>query len=132
MVWFYDMLADGKSLDDRRNLLVSEEVFDDFSFGNGAAALTAEEKKNLHTKFNLPEIIERYQIRQSENRSRTQQSFLVPFEEIKLNDWDLSINRYKEIVYEEVKYDGPKNILNRIEELEKEREQLMISLKSNL
>ncbi len=128
-VWFYDMLADGKSLDDKRNLLVSEEVFDAFSFGNGAAALTAEEKKNLHTKFNLPEIIERYQNRQSENRSRTQQSFLVPFEEIKQNDWDLSINRYKEIVYEEVKYDAPKDILNRIEDLEKERESLLNDLK---
>ena len=48
------------------------------------------------------------------NRSRTEQSFTVPFKELKENDWDLSINRYKEIVYEEVVYDSPSVILERI------------------
>lgn len=51
---------------------------------------------------------------------RTTQSFLVPFKEIKENDWDLSINRYKEIVYEEVEYDDPKIIIGRIKDLRQE------------
>jgi len=52
---------------------------------------------------------------------RTSQSFLVPFKEIKENDWDLSINRYKEIVYEEVEYDTPTEILERIGKLNSDR-----------
>lgn len=131
-VWFYDMLADGKSLDDKRNILVSEEVFDAFSFGEGSAALSKEEKAKLHSKFNLPEIIERFANRNKETRKRTEQSFLVPFDEIKKNDWDLSINRYKEIVYEEVKYDEPKLIIGRIEHLEKERNETLVNLKKIL
>jgi type I restriction enzyme M protein len=63
---------------------------------------------------------------------RTSQSFLVPFKEIKENDWDLSINSYKEIVYKEVIYDAPKIIIERIAETEKERSKLMSNLKSNL
>ncbi|MEA3352480.1 MAG: SAM-dependent DNA methyltransferase, partial [Campylobacterota bacterium] len=46
------------------------------------------------------------------DRARTEQSFFVPIEEIEENDYDLSINRYKEIVYETVEYDKPKDILN--------------------
>ena len=116
-VWFYDMLADGKSLDDKRNLLVDQELFDAFSFGEGAEALTEAKQKALHDNFNLPDIIKRYANRNMEaerNRSRTEQSFTVPFKELKENDWDLSINRYKEIVYEEVVYDSPSVILERI------------------
>lgn len=131
-VWFYDMTADGKSLDDKRNLLVDEEVFDAFSFGEGADELTEEQKKTLHDKFNLPEIIERFANRKHEDRERTKQSFLVPFKEIEEKDWDLSINRYKEIVYEEVKYDDPKVILERIKKLDNDREELFKTLNLNL
>lgn len=63
---------------------------------------------------------------------RTSQSFLVPLAEIKENDWDLSINRYKEIVYEEVQYDAPSIIIARIEGLAQEREQLLERLKTNV
>lgn len=131
-VWFYDMLADGKSLDDKRNILVSDEVFDAFSFGDGSAALTDEQKKSLHDKFNLPEIIERFANRNKETRTRTEQSFLVPFDEIKENDWDLSINRYKEIIYEEVKYDEPGEIIERIEKLNQGRSNTLETLKKIL
>ncbi len=129
-VWFYDMQADGKSLDDKRNLLVEAEVFDAFSFGDGISELTEEQIKTLHDKFNLPDIITRYPNRYTEKRSRTDQSFLVPFKEIKANDWDLSINRYKEIVYEEVKYDEPKVILERIKRLNSERNKLITKLEN--
>jgi len=63
---------------------------------------------------------------------RTSQSFLVPFKEIKDNDWDLSINSYKEIVYEEVVYDAPKIILERINNLSDERQKILSKLSNNL
>lgn len=128
-VWFYDMLADGKSLDDKRNLLVNEELFSSFLLDG---TLKPEEKTKNHGNFNIPEIIERYADRVNETRSRTEQSFLVPFSEIKENEWDLSINRYKEIVYEEVEYDKPEVILERIEKLDEERELLINELKIQL
>ncbi len=94
-VWFYDMKADGYSLDDKR----------------------AETKDN-----DIPDIISRYQkLDDEKERARTEQSFLVPFSEIKANDWDLSINRYKEIIYEEVVYDPPADIIADIKALDTER-----------
>lgn len=131
-VWFYDMKADGKSLDDKRNLLVDEEVFDAFSFGSGANALTEKQQRELHDKFNLPEILKRYPNRNKEERARTEQSFLVPYSEIENNDWDLSINRYKEIVYEEIKYDKPSIIIERIKKLSNERIELLGTLSDKL
>jgi type I restriction enzyme M protein len=131
-VWFYKMDADGKSLDDKRDLLVSEEVFDAFSFGNGVENLNKEQIVALHDKFNLPDIIARYPKRNKEKRSRTEQSFLVPFDEIKANEWSLNITTYKEIVYEEVNYDKPKVIVSRIFQLQKERSELMSELNTML
>ena len=105
-VWFYDMQSDGYSLDDKRNPT---------------------------TENNIPDIVERFKRREQEtNRSRTEQSFLVPFDEIKDNDWDLSINRYKEIVYEEVDYPPPAQIIAEIEELDKERAEALRVLKGLL
>ena len=67
------------------------------------------------------------------DRERTEQSFLVPKSEIADNDYDLSINRYKEVVYEAVEYDPPMVILERLAELEVEiargREELQELLK---
>jgi len=94
-VWFYDMQADGYSLDDKR---------------------TPQSEKS-----DLADILARWQKRDSEGvRARTDQSFLVPKIEIAENDYDLSINRYKEVEYEAVKYDPPKVILERLAELEEE------------
>lgn len=94
-VWFYDMQADGFSLDDKR---------------------TAQPDKS-----DLPDILQRWQNREAEaGRERTEQSFLVPKAEIAENDYDLSINRYKEVVYEEVVYDPPDVILSRLAKLEEE------------
>lgn len=93
-VWFYDMKADGYSLDDKRNKVEENDIQD---------------------------IIERFNNLDKEvDRKRTEQSFFVPKEEIAENNYDLSINKYKEIVYEEVKYDASEEILSRIKELEKE------------
>lgn len=98
-VWFYDMQADGFSLDDKRTPL-----------GNGK-----------HENDNIPDILARWKKLETEaDRERTEQSFLVPREEIAGNKYDLSINRYKELVYEEEEYDPPKEILGRMKDLERE------------
>jgi type I restriction enzyme M protein len=105
-VWFYDMTADGYSLDDRRNEIKDNDI---------------------------PDLLNRYHnIKQETTRARTDKSFLVPFDEIKNNDWDLSINRYKEIVYEEITYAAPAEIIKDIETLDKERNQAFIALKEML
>jgi type I restriction enzyme M protein len=98
-VWFYDMQADGYSLDDKRNKLDADK----------------------HETNNLPDILKRWQAQGKEGkRQRTEQSFLVPKAEIAENGYDLSINRYKEVVYEEVEYDPPLKILAELRELENE------------
>ena len=94
-VWFYDMQADGYSLDDKRTPQPS--------------------------KSDLTDILTRWQRRDAEStRTRTGQSFLVPKAEIAGNDYDLSINRYKEVEYEAVEYERPKVILKRLGKLEAE------------
>lgn len=98
-VWFYDMQADGYSLDDKRTEL----------------------NHDYHEENNIPDIIERFHnLDKEKKRKRTEQSFFVPVDEIRDNGYDLSINRYKEIVYEEVEYDPPEKIIAEIKELEKE------------
>ena len=109
-VWFYDMQADGYSLDDKRTAIKENDI---------------------------PNIIQRFKQRNQQNgteakHTRTEQSFLVPFDEIKENDWDLSINRYKEIVYEEVEYAPPAEIIAEIEKLDKERAEALRVLKGLL
>ena len=93
-VWFYDMKADGYSLDDKRTEIDENDI---------------------------PDIVERFNNLEKEaDRKRTEQSFFVDVEEIRENGYDLSINKYKEIVYEEVEYDAPSVILGRVKELEDE------------
>ena len=88
-VWFYDMTADGYSLDDKRMF--------------------------IDGKGDIPHVIERFKERfKEEPKDRKGKCFFVPVEEIMEEDYDLSINRYKEIVYEEVEYEPPKVILSKI------------------
>jgi type I restriction enzyme M protein len=94
-VWFYDMQADGFSLDDKRT--------------------------PQPDKSDLPDILVRWWNRKAEKkRKRTDRSFLVPKSEIAGNNYDLSINRYKEIEYEAVEHESPKQILKRLAKLEEE------------
>lgn len=93
-VWFYKMEADGKSLDDKRVEIQENDI---------------------------PEIIEKYKKRKVENNTdRKKKYFFVPVQEIKEKDWDLSISKYREIQYEEVKYEHPDKIIGNIEKLESE------------
>lgn len=105
-VWFYDMKADGYSLDDKRQEVLENDI---------------------------PDIITRFANLEGEKkRKRTEQSFFVPVEEIVENAYDLSINKYKEIVYEKVEYDPTDVIIARIENLEKEVHVEMQELKKLL
>ena len=65
---------------------------------------------------------------EEDQRARTDQSFLVPVREIQENDYDLSMNRYKEIVYEEIEYDPPAKIIADIKALDLERAEALLML----
>ena len=105
-VWFYDMKADGRSLDDKRT----------------------EIKEN-----DIPDIIERFQNLDKETeRKRTEQSFFVPKEEIAENGYDLSINKYKEIEYVPVEYPPTQEIMADLREIEKKIEEEMSELEKLL
>jgi type I restriction enzyme M protein len=113
-VWFYDMQADGWSLDAKRQPLLDVEKL-------GLAPLhilSAEE----HAKNNLPDALARWRLRDRTeiDQPRTAQSFCVPKDEIAANGYDLSINRYKEVVHEAVQHRPPTEILARLRELEAE------------
>ena len=105
-VWFYDMKSDGYSLDDKRSPVQENDI---------------------------PDIIERFNHLDKEvDRKRTEQSFLVDKKEIVDNDYDLSINKYKEVVYEKVEYPPTSEILADIEELNKEIDKNLEELKALL
>ncbi|MDF2456216.1 MAG: Type restriction-modification system, DNA-methyltransferase subunit [Cytophagaceae bacterium] len=103
-VWFYDMQADGLSLDDKRQTIEANDI---------------------------PDIIKRWKNRSKETkRSKAEKSFLVSFDEIKSNNWDLSINRYIEVIHEEIIYDKPSKIIKEIEQLDNERVKVLKRLKT--
>ena len=105
-VWFYDMKADGFSLDDKRS----------------------ETKEN-----DIPDIIARFRARAAEeDRARTEQSFFVPKDEIAANDYDLSINKYKQTEYKPVEYPPTGEIMQQIEDLEAEIQKELAELKGML
>jgi type I restriction enzyme M protein len=92
-VWFYDMQADGYSLDDKRDKTESNDI---------------------------PDVIDRWTNRNPKtDKDRKAKAFFVPVQEIIDNKYDLSINRYKEVAYEEVKYESPKKILKKLKNSDK-------------
>jgi len=105
-VWFYDMKSDGFTLDDKRSETKDSDI---------------------------PDIVERWMNRGKETkRKRTDKSFMVPVKEIQGNDWDLSINRYKEVLHEEVVYASPATVIKELEELDSERNRVLTTLKKML
>ncbi len=130
-VWFYDLQADGFSLDDKRNAQISEEVFEQ-CFTKPESVL--EEFKG---KCDIPNILLDWKSinekRPTENfGDRTKKSFLVPKADIVANDYDLSINRYKEVVYEEVQYEKPQTLIADIKSIDQKRLEAMIALEKML
>ncbi|WP_420583106.1 type I restriction-modification system subunit M [Reichenbachiella sp.] len=105
-VWFYDMKADGYSLDDKRSAIKGSDI---------------------------PDIIKRFQTLDKETgRDRTDCSFMVPLDEIKANDWNLSIKSYKEIVYDEVEFEEPRDIIADIKKLDEQRKNALKTLEGLL
>lgn len=93
-VWYYDLQADGYSLDDKRDKITANDI---------------------------PDVIAKWKARDPKrDTDRTAKTFCVPVAEIKANGYDLGINRYKEIAVEEVEYEPPKEILKKLRALEKE------------
>lgn len=93
-VWFYDMKADGFSLDDKRSPIADNDI---------------------------PDVVARFKNLEAEAaRSRKEQSFFVPVQDIIANDYDLSINKYKEVEREKVEYEPIKDILARLQQTEGE------------
>lgn len=105
-VWFYDMKADGFSLDDKRSAVNENDI---------------------------PDIVERFHhLDQEMDRKRTDQSFMVPVEDIIRNDYDLSINKYKEVEYVAVEYPPTEQILDEIDAIEREIAENMAELRKLL
>jgi len=117
-VWFYDMKADGWSLDDKRQPLLSEDKLGLQPAKNVRSQLSEAE----HLKNNLPDVLTRWSQRDGTEleRDRTDQSFCVPKGDIVGNDYDLSINRYKEVVHAVSEHLPPKEILAKLAVLEAE------------
>jgi type I restriction enzyme M protein len=129
-VWFYDMKADGWSLDDKRQPLLSEDKLGLQSLKGGRSQLSDAE----HTKNNLPDVLTRWNQRDESEleRDRTDQSFCVPKGDIVGNDYDLSINRYKEVVHAVSEHLPPKEILAKLAVLEAEIQAGMTALEGML
>ena len=105
-VWFYDMKADGFSLDDKRTPVSENDI---------------------------PDIVARFRNReQEETRARTEPSFLVPKEEIAQNGYDLSINKYKQVEYTPVEYPPTAEILQDLRSLEQQITQSLDELEGML
>ena len=125
-VWFYDCDADGWSLDDKRTPLLPEAKLGPVP----ATKLTAAE----HAKNNLPDILARWGERagKEKKRPRTAQSFCVSKADLVAQNYDLSINRYKEVVHEEVAHRAPGEILAELRRLEGEIAEGMTELERML
>ncbi|GGM65250.1 DNA methyltransferase [Micromonospora sonchi] len=125
-VWFYEVTADGWSLDDKRTPLLPAE-----KLGPAPSVPLTEDE---HAKNNLPDALARWSRRDGDElqRARTEQSFCVPKADIAEQDYDLSLNRYKEVVHEEVEHRPPLEILADLERLESEIQQGMSELKAML
>ena len=113
-VWFYEMKADGWSLDDKRTALLAEDKLGPVPH----TPLTVEE----HAKNNLPDALARWGKRDRDElkRTRAERSFCVPKADIVMQGYDLSLNRYKEVIHEEVEHKPPLTILAELAELEDE------------
>ena len=105
-VWFYDMTADGFSLDDKRSPVQSNDI---------------------------PDIIARFRNLEAEkDRPRMEKSFFVPKAEIVENGYDLSINKYKKTEYKPVEYPSTHEIMAELRELEKQIAQGLAELEGML
>lgn len=125
-VWFYDVDADGWSLDDKRLPLLSDGQL-------GPVPLTALGQLS-HPKNNLPDVVARWANRNDTERGRlrTAQSFSVAKGEIEAQEYDLSLSRYRQVVDDDVEHREPTEVLAELDALENEIKQLLVDLREVL
>lgn len=125
-VWFYDCTADGWSLDDKRTALLPEDKL-------GAVPRTTLNADD-HSRNNLPDILSRWKDRNGKERKRprTAQSFCVPKSDLMAEGYDLSLNRYKEVVQAEVTHRPPRELLAELAKLELDIQAVMKDLEGML
>lgn len=123
-VWFYEVVSDGWSLDDKRTALLADDKLGPF----------ASLDRPGHDRNNLPDVLARWDRRNSSerDRARTEQSFCVPKDEIAAQGYDLSVSRYKEVVHDEAKHRPPVEILDELERIESEIQKGISELKGIL
>ena len=122
-VWFYDCKADGFSLDDKRTPLLSDDKLGPApGRREGSAFVNLALTEDEHAKNNLPDIAERWRERAGaeRERARTAQSFCVAKADIAGADYDLSLNRYKEVVHAAAEHRPPIEIIAELKGLERE------------
>ncbi|MDB6101801.1 MAG: methylase, partial [Gammaproteobacteria bacterium] len=125
-VWFYEVQADGFSLDDKRTPLLPDD-----KLGPVPAAMLGRDENQ---KNNLPDVLARWSKRNTSERKRprTAQSFCVAKADIASQDYDLSFNRYKEITSQALEHRPPQEILGDLARLELEIQQGLRELESML
>ncbi len=123
-IWFYDLHADGRSLDDKRTPLLPESKL-------GATAVLTEDER---AKNNLPDVLARWRKRDGNERGRRRddQSFCVPKSEVASAGYDLSINRYQETPYREVEFPQPLELIDELTAIEERIQKGLDELKAML
>ena len=128
-VWFYDLQNDGFSLDDKRNPIAANDLphlvscwqhyrrQNQLPVGN---FIGDQLQRQLQAQYPHNEHLHRPDGAERDYLDRTQSAFIVPKSEIVAQKYDLSINRYKEVVYQEEQYEAPTVILGKLKALENE------------
>ena len=126
-VWFYDLKADGWSLDDKRTALLAEDKLGPVPTARADRGRAREEQS-----AGCAGALDASATATNSTRTRTEQSFCVPKADIVAQGYDLSLNRYKEVIHEEVEHKPPLEILADLAELETEIQQGMAELEAML
>ena len=126
-VWFYDVQADGWSLDDKRTPLLPEDKLGPHRRPARRRRTTCKEQPARRAR-----ALGANATGPKRERPRTAQSFCVPKADIAAQGYDLSLNRYKEVVHEEMEHRPPKEIIAELRKLEEEIRREMKELEGML
>ncbi len=131
-VWFYDIQADGWSLDDKRTPLLPANELGPVPRDDSGEPVAFDPTN--HPKNNLPDVLARWTEREGDEgkRDRTEQSFCVPKIDIAAQGYDLSLSRYKETPHDDVDHAAPLEIIAELERLEGEIQHGLAELKAML
>lgn len=132
-VWFYDMQADGYTLDDKRNKITDSDLPDivqryknrlNYDSSDSMISVIKDKKKTVEIENHGNNTNQK-----NHSSDRRGKHFTVPKKEIVTNSYDLNLSTYKEEVYEEVKYENPKVIFGKLETIEENIQSGLAELK---